>query len=102
MSKKILLACAGGFSTSMLVTRMIESMESKGLDFEILAVSEHDVANHLDSSILLLGPQISHREEDFRETLDFPVVTIDQFDYGTMNGGKVLDNAIKIIEGDSK
>lgn len=98
MSKKILLACAGGFSTSMLVTRMKEARGAEYEDYEILAVPEADIPNHLDSDILLLGPQIAYMLEDLTESFDFPVRCIDSYDYGTMNGVSVFNNALKVLE----
>lgn len=95
---KILLACAGGFSTSMLVTKMKKAAENKGLEVEILAVAEENVADHLDSDILLLGPQIGHKLDDFTSEFDFPVHVIDSMDYGTMNGENVLNFALEEIK----
>lgn len=91
--KKILLACAGGFSTSMLVAKMKEAAEQQSYEVEIDAVAETDIEEHLDAQIILLGPQIAHRLEDIRGEVDVPVEVIDSLDYGTMNGGKVLDLA---------
>lgn len=91
MVNKILLACAGGFSTSMLVQKMQEAAKNKGMDVEILAVAEENINDHLDSDVLLLGPQIGHREEDLSNELSFPVFVIDSMDYGTMNGEAVLN-----------
>ncbi|MDQ0362302.1 PTS sugar transporter subunit IIB [Breznakia pachnodae] len=91
MVNKILLACAGGFSTSMLVQKMQEAAKNKGMDVEILAVAEENINDHLDSNVLLLGPQIGHREEDLSNELSFPVFVIDSMDYGTMNGEAVLN-----------
>lgn len=88
---KILLACSGGFSTSMLVQKMKQAATAKGMDVEIIAVAEENISEHLDSDILLLGPQIGHRLDDLKEELDMPVYVIDSFDYGTMNGENVLN-----------
>lgn len=96
--KKILLACAGGFSTSMLVTKMKAAAEAKGAEFWINAVGDSDIEEHLDSDIILLGPQIAHRLEDLRENLSIPVFVIDSLDYGTMNGAAVLNFALKEIK----
>jgi len=98
MIKKILLACSGGFSTSMLVQRMQESAKAKGLDIEILAVAEDSIHDHLDSDILLLGPQIGHKLEDLTEELDFQVFVIDMMDYGMMNGEKVLSDLLEKLK----
>lgn len=91
MINKILLACSGGFSTSMLVQKMKQAAAAKGMDVEIIAVAEENIPEHLDSDILLLGPQIGHRLDDLREELNMPVYVIDSYDYGTMNGENVLN-----------
>ncbi|MFR3687259.1 MAG: PTS sugar transporter subunit IIB [Enterococcus sp.] len=92
--KKILLSCNGGFSTSILVQNMKEAAKKKNIEVEIEAVPETDVEDYTDWDILLLGPQIGHREEEFSEELPMPVFVIDSFDYGMMNGESVLDFAL--------
>ena len=93
--KKILLACAGGFSTSMLVTAMLDAAKKKGIEVEIDAVAEADIENQMDVDILLLGPQIAHRLEELSEELSIPVLVIDSMDYGMMNGEKVLHDTLQ-------
>ena len=98
MVKKILLACAGGFSTSMLVQKMQEAAKSKGIDVEILAVAENSIEDYLDFDVLLLGPQIGHRLEDLSIELTMPVYVIESIDYGTMNGEKVLNDTLSKLK----
>lgn len=93
--KKILLACNGGVSTSMLVQKMEEAAEDQGIQIRIEAIPETDVEDYTDWDILLLGPQIGHRKEEFSNLLDMPVFIIESTDYGLMNGEKVLDFALK-------
>lgn len=99
MTTRIMLACAGGFSTSMLVERMKEYAKEAQLDVVIDATSEgsmHKLIDHVD--ILLLGPQINHMEENLKEKYrNHPVkiLTIESMDYGLMDGEKVLRNALK-------
>lgn len=95
--KKILLACAGGFSTSMLVAKMKEAAQKLDCDVSIDAVAESDIEDHLDVQIILLGPQIGHRLEDIQAEVNVPVAVIDSIDYGTMNGEKVLTDALQKI-----
>ncbi|WP_207940694.1 PTS system, cellobiose-specific IIB component [Enterococcus sp. DIV2402] len=97
MVKKILLACSGGFSTSMLVQKMVEAAEKKNMDIEIIAVAEENIENHLDSDVLLLGPQIGHKLEDLTKELEFPVFVINMADYGLMNGEKVLKETLEKV-----
>ena len=98
MIKKILLACSGGFSTSMLVHRMKEAAVAKNLNIEILAVGEDNIFEQLDSDVLLLAPQIAHKLEDLSSDLNMPVFTIDMMDYGMMNGEKVLAEVLEKVE----
>ena len=98
MIKKILLACSGGFSTSMLVQRMKEAAVAKNLNIEILAVGEDNIFEQLDSDVLLLAPQIAHKLEDIYSDLNMPVFTIDMMDYGMMNGDKVLAEVLEKVE----
>ena len=96
---KIILACAGGFSTSLLVSKMQAAALKKGIDVEIEAIAETNVENYSDMDILLLGPQIGHRLSILEKEVKCPVMIIDQYDYGTMNGEKVLEFALQTIKG---
>lgn len=101
----ILLACSAGMSTSMLVTQMKKAAKDKDIDAEIAAVSSNEVKDNVESKqidVLLLGPQVRFMKNDFvsqLEPLGIPVGVIDMMDYGAMNGPKVLDSAISLIEG---
>jgi Phosphotransferase system cellobiose-specific component IIB len=95
---KILLACSGGFSTSILVQKMKEAALAKGMDIEILAVAEDNIESHLDADVVLLGPQIGHRLDDLNDELDIPVFVINSIDYGMMNGENVLNFVLSELE----
>lgn len=96
---KIILACAAGMSTSMLVERMKKSAEERGIDLVIDAVAVTSLAAHLDGvQIILLGPQVSYLLNQISEEYaPIPVKVIEMMDYGMMNGTKVLDDAMKDI-----
>ena len=56
---KILLACSSGMSTSLLVKKMKEAAEKKGINCEIWAVAQDRVVEEMNKAhILLLGPQM--------------------------------------------
>ena len=99
--KKILLACAVGFSTSMLAEKMQQAANKRGLEVTIEAQSEAEIIKSgLDFDVLLLGPQLGHAEGTFKSHYpDKPIATIDMMDYGMMNGEKVLDFAMKLLGG---
>ena len=96
---KIILACAAGMSTSMLVERMKESADQKGMELEIDAVPVSSLSAHTEGTdIILLGPQVSYMED--RVAADYPAIpvrVIEMLDYGMMNGEKVLADALSQI-----
>lgn len=102
--KSIMLACAAGMSTSLLVTRIQKAAEAKGLNYEIFAVPTSeaiDVTKKQKIHCVLLGPQVRFMEPEFKTQLDpagIPVGVIPMQDYGMMNGEKVLAFAEKLME----
>ncbi len=70
--KKILLCCAAGMSTSLLVTKMKQSATEKGISTDIWAVSIDDLNTNLEKGvdIVLLGPQIKYKLKDVKEICD--------------------------------
>lgn len=98
MTKSILLACSGGFSTSMLVERMKKVAKEKNLDVVIEATAESNIDIMVDNvDVILLGPQMAHVEQDLKKTHAVPICTIDMRDYGMMDGEKVLNTALELI-----
>ncbi|NKI73224.1 PTS sugar transporter subunit IIB [Dickeya sp. CFBP 2040] len=97
----ITLVCAAGMSTSMLMAKMQQSAKSKSIDASIIAMPEEKFKNYNgQTEILLLGPQISYLEDDLREKYEprgIKVSVIDMVDYGTMNGEKVLMDALSLL-----
>ncbi|SHK44664.1 PTS system, cellobiose-specific IIB component [Clostridium cavendishii DSM 21758] len=99
---RILLCCAGGFSTNMLMQNMKKVIkESKKLnieDFKFTAIPADSLEAEIDNwDIVLVGPQISHKI-DFIESLtkprNIPCAVIDKDVYGNMDGATVLKLAL--------
>lgn len=101
--KTIMLACAAGMSTSLLVTKMEEAARNKDFQADIFAVSIDEAETRVKSQtidVILLGPQVRYHEKNFKEKFEpqgIPVAVIDMMDYGMMNGDKVLDSAMKLL-----
>lgn len=99
--KRIMLVCSAAMSTSLLVTKMRQAAIKKNIDVEINAVSEADLRNHIDEiDIILLGPQVRFILNKVKEQVkskSIPVDVINTMDYGMMNGEKVLEYALKIL-----
>lgn len=99
---KILLVCNAGMSTSMLVLKMEAAAKKRGLEVDIQALPVTDSLKHLkENDIVMLGPQVRHEIKNLEKIAQGqpPVVLIDMRDYGLMNGEKVLDAALKVING---
>ncbi|KRM97625.1 cellobiose-specific PTS system IIB component [Loigolactobacillus rennini DSM 20253] len=99
--KTIMLVCAAGMSTSLLVSKMQKAAQAKNVDAEIFATAASDADNELDKrhpDVLMLGPQVRYMLKNFQTRLDIPVEVINMQDYGMMNGEKVLNEALQTIE----
>lgn len=104
MTKKILLSCAGGFSTSLLVNKMKEAAKDERKDYEIKAVSAAQVEDIIERDApdcILIGPQIRYMEDQLKADADkkhIPLEVIGMQDYGTMNGKNVIAQAERLLE----
>jgi len=101
--KKIVLCCAAGMSTSMLVQRMLSEAQTRGLEVYVRAVPVAEFEAIIDQAdVVLLGPQVRYelaRLTDIAQPLGKTVAVIDMMDYGTMRGDKVLNKALELIGG---
>lgn len=58
---RIMLACAGGMSTSLLMNKMKEEADNRGLEVSVEAIGEKTLEQHLgEFDVLLLGPQVRY------------------------------------------
>lgn len=103
--KTIMLVCAAGMSTSLLVSKMRKAAEERGIDADIFANSANEADNVLaskDVDVLLLGPQVRFMKAQFEKKVEgtgIPVDIINMQDYGMVNGEKVLQAALDLLEG---
>lgn len=96
--KKIVLLCAGGLSTSILVNKMKTSAKESGYEYDIDAFSiDAVVAVAKDADCILVAPQASHRIKEISEYVDCPIGDIDMMVYGMMDGQKALEQARKLM-----
>ncbi|EKQ56512.1 MULTISPECIES: PTS sugar transporter subunit IIB [unclassified Clostridium] len=100
--KNVLLVCSAGMSTSLLVSKMQQAADEKGIECNIQAVGESEVKDYIDSAdVLLLGPQVRFLLSKFKKSLadkNIEVEVINTVHYGTMNGEKVLERALELME----
>lgn len=101
--KNILLVCAAGMSTSMLVKRMIEHAAIINSDVSINALAIVEAKGKIKNNevdVVLLGPQVRFQKSEIEAVAQgrIPVAVIDMKDYGAMNGKSVLEFAMKLLE----
>ncbi|ENU5183932.1 PTS sugar transporter subunit IIB [Escherichia coli] len=97
--KKILLVCAAGMSTSMLVKRMIDHANAISLEVNISALAIAEAKGKIKNNevdVVLLGPQVRFQKAVAQGKM--PVAVIEMKDYGTMNGQAVLEFAMKLLQ----
>jgi|SRR5699024_6029127 len=99
----IMLVCSAGMSTSMLVKSMKKEIEKKDLEVNVFAKTSTEAIEYAEDeevNVLLLGPQVSFMESGFNESLedkDISIAVIDARDYGMMNGEKILQQALDLV-----
>ncbi|MBE6050144.1 MAG: PTS sugar transporter subunit IIB [Clostridium sp.] len=99
--KKILLVCAAGMSTSLLVNKMKASAKEKNIECEIQALPVAECSSKIgEVDIVLLGPQVRFQKPQVEKLANgrIPVEVIDMRLYGTMNGEAILENTLKILD----
>lgn len=99
--KNILLVCAAGMSTSLLVNKMKAAAKDRGLEIEINALPVSECSAVIDKvDIVLLGPQVRFQKPQVDALVKgrVPVEVIDMRLYGTMNGSAVLDRTLELIK----
>ncbi|MCF0147576.1 MAG: PTS sugar transporter subunit IIB [Clostridium sp.] len=98
--KKILLVCAAGMSTSLLVNKMKAAAKEKGIEISIDALPVSECSSVIDTvDIVLLGPQVRFQKPQVDALVNgrIPVEVIDMRLYGTMNGKAILEGVLKTL-----
>jgi len=97
----ILLCCAAGMSTSLLVTKMEKAAQEQGIEAKIWAQSADSVKAHIDQAdVLLLGPQVRYLLPQMKQLgaeKGIPVDSINPVHYGMCNGAEVLKFAQNLM-----
>lgn len=94
----ILLCCASGMSSSLLVEKMKRAALERNMEVEIWAVNEAAVKQEAKKAdVILLGPQVRYKKEELTKGIEKPVDLINMRDYGMMDGEHVLDHALDLI-----
>ena len=103
MKTRIMLICAAGMSTSLLVTKMEKAAKDAGDDVEIFALPLSEGGKMINTvDCILLGPQVRYAKSEVEKLIeetgkDIPLDVIEMKDYGMMNGEAVYEFAKKLL-----
>lgn len=104
---KIVLACALGISTSLVVKKMQEAAKEQGKDYKIWAVDVDSIEDEEDTfDVVMIGPQVSWRLDEVKEIVEeisdkkIPVSVIESGAYGRGDGAAVLKAAEELVNGE--
>lgn len=99
---KILLACAAGMSTNLLVNKMIDASKTEGRNDKIWAIGQEGLGKAMKNcDVLLISPQMKFLESKIRpmaDKLGIPVDVIPAALYGKIDGKAILHFADKVAE----
>ena len=98
---KVILLCALGMSTSLLVENLKKAANEQGIEVEVVAHSVDQFEKYLsDADVMLLGPQIRYKYRSLSKAAaaNVPLAVIDTLAYGMVDGHKVLKQATDLIK----
>lgn len=97
---KILLCCNAGMSSSILVKKIRDAAEKRGMDMTITAVASSAVKVEVGKwDVCLVGPQLRFAVDNLKKQLNIPVASVEPRIYAMADGDKALDFAIGLLEG---
>jgi PTS system cellobiose-specific IIB component len=106
---KVLLVCAIGMSSSLLVSKITEEAEAAGVKMDMLAIETPEVArwdfetNVMD--MVLVAPQVRYKRKSIAkasEPYGTIVEIIDSVSYGMCDGEKIFQQIMAALEASDK
>lgn len=100
MEYNILLLCAGGMSTSILMKKLQKHAQDHGFKVNVKATGLSsttyvDEAKNFD--VILMGPQVSYRLDEVKKETGKPVAAIPAPDYAIGNAEHIFKLADKLL-----
>lgn len=94
----ILLVCAGGLSTGLLMQKMEKYALEQEIELKIKAcgVLSYD-KYYQDFDVILIGPQVRYKLKEIAENTQYPCAVMDSFDYGTQNCANIMKMAMNLV-----
>lgn len=95
---KVMLVCAGGMSTGILMKKMEKWAEDTHTPLVVKAygVSSYE-ESYKDYDCILIGPQISYKLKEIKSNVTIPVAQIDSMDYAMGNVTNIMNQVDRLI-----
>ncbi|MFD2729399.1 PTS sugar transporter subunit IIB [Enterococcus camelliae] len=98
----IILCCAGGFSTTMLMNSIQDTIKKSAKlnidNFQFKAIPVDQLPNEIDTcDAIIVGPQIAHKVDYIKSVIDnrpIAYVVVDKETYGAMDGATVFKQVL--------
>ncbi|MCD8379072.1 MAG: PTS sugar transporter subunit IIB [Lachnospiraceae bacterium] len=91
---KILLVCAGGMSTNLLMKKMSAYWEEQGEELTIKAVGLGEYQDiYQDYDIVLVGPQVRYKLDEIKRDTGLPADVVNSLDYAIANCPNIMKQA---------
>ncbi len=98
----ILISCSGGFSSSLVISKVKEAAKKKGIEVNAWAINSGDFNANIDKAdIALVAPQIQFMYKNFKAKADergIPCLMVSQMDYGRCNGEHILETVLDALK----
>lgn len=98
---KLIILCSWGATSSQLAKKVQEAAEKRGLSVQADAGGTGEFKQKAgEYNVALLEPQVRHLKKEVTKTADahnIPVDLVDQRAFALMDGDKVLDQALNLL-----
>lgn len=95
MERKVLLICAGGMSTGILMKKMESYAQKNGIELKIDAIGMSTYEDlYKEYDVILLGPQVSYKKDEIQGVTQMPIAVIAAYDYAIGN----VENIMKQVD----
>ena len=98
----ILLVCAAGMSTSLVVEKMKKALKSDEKNWVIKAEPVEKLPSIIDDwDVILLGPQIGYKKTELTKLAQEhgkPLEVINSMDYGMGKGENIINLAKSLVK----
>ncbi|MFC7439868.1 PTS sugar transporter subunit IIB [Laceyella putida] len=101
-SIRLLVICSWGATSGVLCQKINKAAQEKGIPLVAEAIGTSEYPSKLPlCDAILLEPQIGHHKRELQKAADAQAIPLDMVDpvaFATMNGEKVLEQVLALIQ----